>query len=101
MKKQVLHSSGKFAVRILLSIFVQFQLDTTQESDTSHYFNFIFVVLRTLADSVRAKILKGRATNSIKAGGIEDIVLPRGYILSMPCFPQVPTPDLTLINHIW
>lgn len=37
MKKQVLHSSGKFAVRILLSIFVQFQLDTTQES-ISHYF---------------------------------------------------------------
>jgi hypothetical protein len=37
-----LHTRGKFAVRISESIFVQYHLDTNQESNFSHYFLSLF-----------------------------------------------------------
>lgn len=61
-----LHTRGKFAVRISESIFVQYHLDTNQESNFSHYFLFFFP-LCTLADSESTKPeTKSGPQNSIK-----------------------------------
>lgn len=43
-----LPSRGKFAVRISESIFIQYHLDTNQESNFSHYFLFFFLFVLEL-----------------------------------------------------